>query len=133
MAEDHNWGRYFWAIAMVVLTSPLFFLFDSFGKPGNGRAAWIGAGVILIAMKMRWELRKHAWFWLTILCIVGVHVPLVLFVPWTSRWIPAMGILPIGVADIAAIFGCLHIVEKLMSPCGGSAQHEGAGRLDSAN
>lgn len=116
-------GSFLWSITVVVLTSPLFFLFDSFGKPGNGRAAWFSAMAILIAMKVRWELRKHIWFWLTIFCIVLAHVPLVLFVPWTSRWIPAVGILPIVVVDIAIIFGCLRLVEKWSSP----------GYLDAAN
>jgi hypothetical protein len=109
-------ASFLWAITVAVLTSPLFFLFDSFGKPGNGRAAWFSAMTILIAMNVRWELRKHIWFWLTMLCIVVEHVPLVLFVPWTSRWIPAVGILPIVVVDIALIFGCLYLVEKWKSP-----------------
>jgi hypothetical protein len=109
-------GSFLWSITAAVLTSPLFFLFDSFGKPGNGRAAWFSAMTILIAMKVRWELRKHIWFWLTMLCIVAAHVPLVLFLPWTAQWIPAVGLLPIGVADIAVIFGCLYLVEKWRSP-----------------
>jgi hypothetical protein len=133
MADGFNWRGYFWTIAIVVLTSPLFFLFDSFGEPGNGRAAWVGAGMILIAMKVRWELRTHIWFWITMSCIVAFHIPLVIFVPWTSRWIPAIGILPIGVADLAVIFGCLSLVEKWMSTCGGSARSEGTGQLDSSD
>jgi hypothetical protein len=126
MANEINWKRYFWSLGIAILTSPLFFLFDSFGKPGNGRAAWFCAMAILIAMKVRWELRKHIWFWLTMLCIVVAHVPLVLFLPWTSRWIPAVGILPIVVADIAAIFGCLYLVEKWRSPTHLDAANQGA-------
>jgi hypothetical protein len=107
---------FLWAITILGITSPLFFLFDSLGKPGNGRAAWIGAGIILIVMKVRWELRKHTWFWITMLFVLLMHVPLIVFVPWTSRWLPAQGLTAIAVADMAVILGCLHLVEKWKSP-----------------
>jgi len=41
-------------------------------------AGEIEIATILIAMKVPWELRKHIWFWLTMLCIVVAHVPLVI-------------------------------------------------------
>jgi hypothetical protein len=108
-----NW---LWFLAAMALTSPLFFLFNSLGKSGTGRVAWLSAMAVFIAMKVRWELRNYVWFWLTMACIVGAHVPLVMLVPWTSRWIPAVGLLPIVVADLALIFGCLHLVEKWRAP-----------------
>lgn len=105
-----------WSMAAAVLTSPLFFLFNSVGESGTGRAAWLSAMAILISMKVRWELRKYLWFWLTMAFIVAAHFPLVLLVPWTSQWVPAAGLLPIMVADIAAIFGILHLIEKWRNP-----------------
>ncbi|MGA8739733.1 MAG: hypothetical protein WB561_00945 [Terracidiphilus sp.] len=128
-----RFATWLWAITLTAVTSPLFFLFDSFGKPGNGRAAWLSAMAILIAMKVRWELRKYKWFWLTMLCILAAHVPFVLLVPWTSRWIPAVGILPIVVADIAVIFGCLHLMEKWRSPNVSSKQRKLADSADVTN
>ena len=122
-----------WSIAVAALTSPLFFLFNSVGKSGTGRAAWLSAMTILLAMNLRWELRKYLWFWLTMACIVGAHIPLVLLVPWTSRWVPALGQLPIVVADIAVIFGCLHLVENWRNPNSSSKLGEVAGRVDIAN
>jgi hypothetical protein len=88
---------------------------------------------ILLAMNVRWELRKYLWFWLTMACIVGAHIPLVLLVPWTSRWVPAVGLLPIVVADIAVIFGFLHLIEKWRNPISSSKQGEVAGGVDIAN
>jgi hypothetical protein len=106
--------NFFWAITAVVLTSPLFLLFDQQGKPGTGRAAWICAGMFLIAMKVRWELRSRPWFWIAVAVLLALHLPLILLVPWTSRWIPAVGILPIGILDLAIILGCIALVEKLV-------------------
>jgi len=114
--EESSTGikNFFWALTALVLTSPLFFLFDQQGKPGTGRAAWICAGMFLIAMKVRWELRSCPWFWITIVALLALHSPLILLVPWTSRWIPAVGILPIGLLDLAVILGCIALVEKLV-------------------
>lgn len=106
--------NYFWAVAGMALTSPLFFFFEQQGKPGTGRAAWICAGIFFVVPRMRWRLRNRPWFWVTFVCLLALHVPLILYVPWTSRWIPAIGILPIGVLDLVAILGCVGLVEKQM-------------------
>jgi hypothetical protein len=58
-ASRWQWKRFSCSITAAVLTSPLFFLFDALGKPGNGRAAWFCAMGILVAIKVRWELREH--------------------------------------------------------------------------
>jgi hypothetical protein len=104
---------YFWAIAVLLLTSPLYILFDQEGKPGTGRAAWVCAGMFVGAVKMRWYLRNRPWFWITIACLLALHVPLILCVPWTSRWVPAVVMLPIGLLDILIILACVASVEKL--------------------
>jgi hypothetical protein len=109
-------GTGLWSFAALVLTFPLFLLFNHFGEPANGRAAWFSAGMILIAVKVRWELRKHVWFWTTLAVIVALHVPLILFVPWTGKWVPAFVILPFCFIDIIVILALIHLVEKQMKP-----------------
>lgn len=101
-----------WVIAGVALTSPLFLVFAAFGEPGKGRAAWMCAGVFLIVAKVRWDLRHQAWFWWTMAALLALHLPLVLLVPWTSKWIPAALIFPILVPDLVLIFVCIRLVEK---------------------
>jgi hypothetical protein len=103
-----------WVIVVMALTSPLFFVFDQIGKPGTGRAAWICAGMFLVAIKVRWELRNRLWFWSTIVALLALHIPLILYLPWTSRWIPAVGIFALGVVDCAIILGCIALIEKRM-------------------
>jgi predicted permease len=102
-----------WALVGMALTSPIFFFFEQRGEAGIGRAAWICAGMFFIAIKMRWQFKNRGWFWITIACLMAVHVPLIMYVPWTDRWIPAVAILPIGVADLLLILGSFSLVEKL--------------------
>lgn len=45
--------------------------------------------------------------------IAALHVPLILFVPWTTKWIPAIVIIAIGPADLYAMLAILSVVGKL--------------------
>jgi hypothetical protein len=105
-----------WIVAAVLLTFPLFLVFNHFGRPGTGRAAWFCAGVVFLCARFRWELSKKRWFWITISAIVLLHVPLILFVPWTSKWIPSVLIFPFVLMDAFVILVLIHQVEKCMKP-----------------
>ena len=116
--KDHSRGKTatLWILSLVVLTSPLFFLFTLARHPGNGRAAWFAAITIALAAKTRWELSRHPWFWTTISAIVLLHIPLVVLVPWTATWVPRFVIMPFCVVDGLAILYLIQTVEKRMSP-----------------
>jgi hypothetical protein len=63
---------------------------------------------------MRWRLKQHGWFWLTMIVLAALHVPLILFVPWTTKWVPALAIIPIGIADLYLMLWVLSVVGKFM-------------------
>lgn len=114
-----NPGTLLWSITAVIVTWPLYFLFSHFGEPGNGRAAWLCLGMLLIAIKVRWELHRHSWFWGTVVLIALAEIPMVVLVPWTSKWIPAIVMLPFCIVDCLAILWAIQTVEKWMAPTGG--------------
>jgi hypothetical protein len=105
-----------WIVAAVALTFPLFLVFALLGMPGNGRAAWIFAIVMTLAVKVRWELSECTWFWVTIAVLVAVHAPLIVLLPWTSKWVPAASIYPLAVLDGIVILMVVQFVEKRMAP-----------------
>ena len=104
-----------WVASAVALTFPLFLLFKYLGHSGNGRAAWFSAFTIVLVARVRWELSKHRWFWVTIAAIVLYHLPLVLLVPWTATWVPSFVIMPFCVVDGVAMLALIQAVEKRMS------------------
>lgn len=109
-------GTILWSLGAVLVTAPLYLLFSHFGEPGKGRAAWLCLGMLLIAIKVRWELRSYPWFWGTIALISVVEIPMVMFVPWTSKWIPAIVMLPFCLVDCLAVLWVIQTVEKWMAP-----------------
>lgn len=122
-AEDRKMRLPWWGILCVILGAlALLILFDHFGKLTLARPTMTSAAVVIIAIAMRWKLKRHMWFWITMIVFVALHVPLVLLVPWTTRWVPAFVIIPIGMADLYIMLWVLSVVGKFM---GGPEASEG--------
>ncbi len=98
----------------MLCSSPLGLLFFYLGGPARGIGAWICAGIILIAMRARWDLRNHLWFWMAILTAVILQVPFILFVPWMDSHLSHVSLLPFGILDYAIAYGCIKLAEKAM-------------------
>jgi hypothetical protein len=114
-AEDKKMRLPWWGVLCVIFcTIPLVFLFDHFGKFDLARPSLISVAMVSIAIAMRWKLRRHVWFWITMTFLAALHVPLILFVPWTTKWVPAFVIAPFGIADLYAMLWILSFVEKLV-------------------
>jgi hypothetical protein len=81
-----------------------------------GLAVFIVLGVSIFAIKLRWHLRKHVWFWAIIALILVLHVPLVFMVRWPQGSAPTLFYtMPFGLADFLIISGSLRLAEKFLS------------------
>ena len=88
-------------------------LFFHFGKLALARPTIFSIITIVIAIALKWELRRHVWFWITMTVIVALHVALILSVPWSTKWVPAIVIIPTGIADLYAMLAILSVVGKI--------------------
>jgi hypothetical protein len=104
-----------WGVLCVMFAAlPLVLLFAYFGKFALALPTLDSIAMVIIAIAMRWRLRRHVWFWITMTVIAALHVPLILFVPWTTKWVPAPVIIPIGIADLYAMLAILSVVGKFV-------------------
>ncbi len=94
---------------------PVFFLITFLYNADAGLAAYMVLGVMVFAVKLRWHLRKHIWFWAIIAVILALHVPLVFMVQWPKNAPTIFYAMPIGIADFLIISGALRLAENLMS------------------
>jgi hypothetical protein len=101
-----------WGLLVGLLVAPVFFLFAYFGEPGRGEAAAIGLGILIFAAKVRWDLKREGWYWITIAIVLGCQTPLVLFIPWTNKSYPGLALLPIAVLDYALIWKAFKLVDR---------------------
>lgn len=103
-------------LILAAILAPVLLLFIYLGKADMGLAAVIALGMIIFAVKIRWNLRKHVWFWATIVFILALHVPLVFIVRWPQGNVPIIFYsMPIGIADFLIILGAVGLAEKFFS------------------
>jgi hypothetical protein len=104
-------------VIIVALLLPVYLVFYFLGMEEIGRSVSIVLGMTMLAVRVRWDLRKHFWFWAVIVLVLALHVPLLFLVRWPQGyhgWLPAIGTLPIGIADLLIILGAVRFVEKFM-------------------
>ena len=104
------WAVLMWMTACV----PIIWLFDHFRRFDLALPALICIGMLGLAIAVKWKLRRHVWFWITMTVLAALHALLVLFVPWTTKWVPAIAIAAIGSADLIVMLAILSVVGKFV-------------------
>ena len=89
-------------------------LFDHFGKLYLVLPVLNSIAVLAFLVALKWKLRTRMWFWITMLIFAALHVPLILFIPWTTKWVPALAIAAIDSADFCVILWVLLVVGRFM-------------------
>ena len=103
-------------LIIVAILAPVFFLFVYLGNADMGLTVCIVLAVTIIAIKLRWRLRKHIWFWAIIVFILSLHVPLFYLVRWPQGNTPTLFYtLPIGIVDFLLIMGAIGLAQKFFS------------------
>ncbi len=81
-----------------------------------GLAVVIVLAAMMVAIKIRWNLRKHVWFWAIIAVILALHVPLVFVVRWPQGNVPTLFYtFPFALIDFLIISEGLRLAEKFFS------------------
>jgi hypothetical protein len=93
---------------------PVFFFLFSLSNADVALTVFIILGMIILAIKLRWHLRKHLWFWSVMGFILALHLPLVRLVRWPQGNTPTLFYaMPFGIADFLIISGALGLAERL--------------------
>ncbi len=99
-------------LAVIGGTILIAWQFDNFGRFDLARPTLFSIAAIVLAIVMKWGLRRRVWFWAAMVAIAALHIPLIVCVPWTTRWIPALVMAPILAADLAVIITIIKLLEK---------------------
>lgn len=95
--------------------APVLLTFMYFGAADLGLAVDIVLGIISLVIKLRWDLRGHVWFWVTIAVVLSLHAPLFFMVSWQGKThVRAYGFVS-GITDFLIIQGAVRLAEKLFS------------------
>lgn len=109
-----------WWGLLVVFVAVLFgaFVFDHFGILAFEPAILTSVLTFGFTIAVKWHLRRSAWFWVVMGALAALHVPLILFLPW-SKLIPSTG--PSGpamtlmtTADLIVMLSILDVVARVV-------------------
>ena len=103
-------------LKIVGILAPVFFLITFLNNADMALAVCIALGMVMLAIKIRWYLRNHVWFWAIIAFILALHLPSIRMVRWPQGNVPTFFYtMPLGIADFLAISGALALAERFFS------------------
>jgi hypothetical protein len=112
MARLDRWRWHLLGAGVGVTAVVLWSLFYELGHREMARPAVAMMAVIVSVVKVEWELHTQLWFWLIIALVAALHAYVLVWVPWTARWVPAVVMLPFAVIDGAAIIIAVDFVGR---------------------
>lgn len=115
MAEDTEQKRRdYTGVIIFAILIPVVLFFTYLGKDDLGRSVAICLGVLMFAVRIRWDLRKRLWFWGILFLVLLLHVPLFVLVQWPKGFFYHKGMLPVALIDLSVFLGTVHLVEKFI-------------------
>jgi hypothetical protein len=97
-----------------VMLLPVFFVFVFLGKAELGFNVMLVLGLVMIAVRLRWKLRRYAWFWATIVFVLLLHIPFLFLVHWPQSRVPTIAYsLPLGIVDFLLISGSISLAQRV--------------------
>ncbi|HEV2577402.1 MAG TPA: hypothetical protein VGU25_09350 [Acidobacteriaceae bacterium] len=94
-------------------TIALGLLFYHMGRPELTLPVLATVFVFVLILTVKWRLRAYAWFWSTIAVLVMLHVTMLLLIPWTKKWVPAVTSTAVVTIDIWAMLAVISVVGHL--------------------
>lgn len=102
-------------LILFVVALPLPWVFDRFGRLNLFLPTFNGVFVLVLVVVVKRTLMRHAWFWATMAVLAALHVVLILLVPWTTKWVPALTIAGIASVDFIVMLTIVDVVERFMA------------------
>ena len=114
MAKGTQPKDFLWYAVIVVVVSPVMLLFDHLGRPEFERPAAFAMGLLLLIVKICRDVRARLWFWITIVAIAALHVPLLILTAMRLTGAPFAEMLFLGIADGVAMLAVVSLIERLL-------------------
>lgn len=105
------WWLWLFAVICGFLGSSFF---DAIGRESLALPTLNCIMVVVFIVILKWRLRRYMWFWAILTIVAALHVLLLLYVPWTEKWVPALAISVIDIADLIVILAAFSLAGRLM-------------------
>jgi hypothetical protein len=103
------WGL----ICVMVATLPVCWLLDRARRPELTIPVMGSVYVFGVVLVVKWRLRHHLWFWLTITFFAALHVAMFCFAPWMKREFSTFASIVFAAVDVYAMLAMISVVGHL--------------------
>jgi len=69
---------------------------------------------LLIALRAKWKLREHGWYWWAVTVAIAIRIPFILYVPWSNHAYRCTALTLFGVLDFIIVWGITKLYDKLL-------------------
>jgi hypothetical protein len=107
---------YFFALKVVLCLVPVVALFFAIGRADLARPVSIAIGAAAMAVRQKWEYHQRRWFWSVVAGVALIHLPILIYVAFPNRWIPAVLLMPFAIADYIIMIVAIRIAAKQFGP-----------------
>jgi hypothetical protein len=114
MAKGTQFKDFLWYLVIAAVAFPLVPLFDHLGKPEFERPAGFALALMLVVVKVCRDLRGRLWFWITMIAIAALHVPILLLTAQRLSRMPFRAMLFLGIVDCLVILAVISLIERLI-------------------
>jgi hypothetical protein len=107
---------YFFALKLGLCVAPVMAIFFAVGRADLARPVCIAIVAAAVAVRQKWEYHHRRWFWFVIAGVILMHLPILIFFVFPNRWIPALLLMPVALADYVIMIVAIRIAAKQFEP-----------------
>ncbi len=103
-----------WAVLLwMAFCLPVVWYFDHIGRLTAALPALNFLAVLGFLIALKWRLRRRVWFWIVISILAVLHGLFVWYVPWTTKWVPAIAMGLVDSVDFCIALWVLAFIGRL--------------------
>lgn len=101
-------------LALLPAVVAVYFWFDGYGYLDRALPSLCAVAVLGFAIILKWNLRRHVWFWVTIGTLAALHASLIAWIGGTGVWIPGPILAVVNSVDLVLVLSVLALVRRLV-------------------
>lgn len=112
-ARNFHWP--WWSVVGGIIgLQPIIWLFYRFGRVELFLPTFNSIVVLGFVIAVKRKLWRDAWFWVTMTIVATLNAVLILYVPWGTKWVPALAIAGLDTIGVCAILWILAAIGKFV-------------------
>jgi glucose-6-phosphate-specific signal transduction histidine kinase len=112
--EEKTSPNYLGVITAAIVL-PIALIVYHFSTADMAVSTFLCLGAVVFAAAIRWRLRKFVWFWVVLLIVAALHIPLIMETHLPVHWVHGVVLFPVFIADLLIVLGAIRLAEALCS------------------